>query len=161
MEWFYNDAPITPETLVGSYGFVYIITNLLNNKRYIGKKFLFSKKTLKPLKGKTRKRHLLVDSGWRDYWSSSPTLLSEIETIGKHNFKREIISLHPNKQETNYHELRLQIMLDVLGDDNFVNENIASKFYRTTNIDIKTHREDLYDRYTQVVQALKGFRQKT
>jgi len=161
MEWLYRNVPVTSEDLIGSYGFVYIITNMLTGKMYIGKKFLFSKRTLKPLKGKTRKRPLVLESDWKDYWSSSPALLTEIESSGKENFKREIISLHPNKQETNYHELRLQIMLDVLGDDRFANENILSKFYKTNKSDIKSHREDLYDRYTQIVQTLKGFCQKT
>jgi len=44
------------------YGFIYVITNLTNNKKYIGKKQMKSVKKLKPLKGKKNKRHFDIET---------------------------------------------------------------------------------------------------
>jgi len=37
------------------FGFLYLITNNINNLKYIGKKQILSKRKKPPLKGKTRK----------------------------------------------------------------------------------------------------------
>ena len=129
------------------YGFVYCITFNITGQMYIGKKFFWSKRTLPPLKGKTRKRHLKKESDWLKYTSSSKIVHALIDKHGIENFSFEILSLHPNKQETNYAELRAQIIFDVLdsrnenGDRLYLNENIerryypSEKFYETRIID--------------------------
>jgi len=67
MQWKYNGNLV--EEIADQYiGFVYIITNLTNNKKYIGKKLAKFKKTRPPLKGKKRKRKSLVESDWQTYW---------------------------------------------------------------------------------------------
>lgn len=156
--WIYKDKPfeynIDEIKENGWYGFVYIITDTTNNKKYIGKKFFFAKKTLPPLKGRKNKRHRLDESNWRDYWGSSKILHKEIEEKGEDKFIREIISLHPNKTECNYHEMRLQFLLDVLEsrDDNnervFYNENINCKFYPSKKPDTIEHRKQIKDEYS-------------
>ena len=60
-------------------GFVYLITNKTNNKKYIGKKLAKFKTTKPPLKGKKNKRRGYKESDWKDYWGSSDNLQSDVE----------------------------------------------------------------------------------
>lgn len=141
MQWLYNNTPLL-EIPENSYAFVYEITNTLTGQKYIGKKFFYSKKTLPPLKGKTRKRKIVKESDWKTYTSSSKPLNADIDLLGIENFKFEILSLHPNKTEANYAELRYQIIKDVLDAQNSEGERI----YYNLNIDriyypSKDHRD--------------------
>ena len=56
--WYYKGKVFEPteEELKEWIAFVYVITDKSNDKMYVGKKTFWSKKTLPPLKGKTRKR---------------------------------------------------------------------------------------------------------
>lgn len=110
------------------YGFVYEITNLLSGRKYIGKKFFWSIKRKQV--NKVRKR-IKVESDWKEYWSSSDELKSDIERLGKSNFKREIIHLCKNKGTTNYFEAKEQFVKGVLEDkDNWYNSWISVKVSR-------------------------------
>ncbi len=117
------------------YGFVYIVTNNVNGRKYVGKKVLWSKRTLPPLKGKTRKRIVIKPSDWLKYWGSSKVVQADIDKYGIENFSREIIGLYPDKRETNYHELKFQIIHNVLdavdssGNRIWYNENIDRIYY--------------------------------
>ena len=91
--------------------FVYNITNLINNKQYIGLKTTQSRKT-KTINGK--KKRYVVESDWRDYWSSSEELKADVERLGKENFTREILHLCINKGTANYLEAREQFDRRVL-----------------------------------------------
>jgi hypothetical protein len=118
MTWFYNEQEFTEP---GNYvGFVYIITNLLNNKKYIGKKLFWTPKRKQVNKKRVRYK---VESDWKDYWSSSDELKADIEKIGKEHFKREIIHLCLSKGVTNYLEAKEQFVNNVLED--------SSKWYNT------------------------------
>jgi hypothetical protein len=103
------------------YGFVYQITNLTNNRKYIGKKQCFSIKKLKPLKGKKNKRHKLTETDWKSYTSSSNELNADISKLGKENFKFEILKWCSSKSEMNYFEAKIQFDNDVLLSDNYYN----------------------------------------
>ena len=109
MTWFYKGIPF--ENVEDNYGFVYIITNNINNRKYIGKKFFWT--TKRKQVNKKRKTYK-IESDWRDYWSSSEELKTEIETIGKENFTREILHLCPTKGTTNYLEAKEQFTRGVL-----------------------------------------------
>lgn len=117
----------------GWYSFTYIMTSRDTGQKYIGKKLLISKRKLPPLKGKTRKRIIYKDSGWRKYWSSSKVVQGMID--GGDIFDREIIALHVNKRNANIHELQLQILYNCLdaedknGQRIFLNENISMIYY--------------------------------
>ena len=78
MDWTYKGkaVDILPTDCVG---FVYLITNTTNNKKYIGKKLAQFKKTRPPLKGKKNKRRSLVESDWKEYWGSSEHLQADVE----------------------------------------------------------------------------------
>ena len=85
--WFYNNVEFTD---VGEYvGFVYLITNITNDRKYIGKKnFYFSKSRI--VKGKRKRTK--VESDWKNYYGSNKELQEDVETLGPHNFKREILT---------------------------------------------------------------------
>ena len=93
------------------YGFVYLITNKLSNKKYIGKKLFWSKKR-KSVKGKSKR--IVVESDWKTYWSSSEDLKSDVKKLGEENFTREILHLCPNKGTANYLEAKEQFINEVL-----------------------------------------------
>lgn len=108
-EWTYQGSPFTE---VGSnYGYVYIITNLIDNRQYIGKKFFWSTKRKQVNK---KRKSYKVESDWKEYWSSSEELKNDVLTLGNENFSREIIHLCPNKGTANYLEAKEQFTRSVL-----------------------------------------------
>ena len=134
MTWLYNNQPVDvlPEDCVG---FVYIITNLTNNRKYIGKKLAkFSKTTQKTitLKNGTKKKKKIrskVDSDWRDYYGSSPELTKDVESQGKDNFKREILYYCNSKAECSYIEAREQFSRRVLESKDYYNGHIQVRVH--------------------------------
>jgi hypothetical protein len=111
-----------PENISEYQGYVYIITHKSTGKFYIGKKFYWSKVTLKPLKGKRNKRHSRRESDWKDYWGSSANLLADISAFGRDEFEREIIKSYKNKWDCAYYELKEQLKYDVLFNELAYNE---------------------------------------
>lgn len=114
-----NDLEIIPE---GSLGFVYIITNKTNNRKYVGKKLLENKKKRKPLKGRVNARRYKVESDWKEYTGSSPKLNLDIETLGKENFQFDILSFHPSKLLLAYHETKEIVDRNALFSSEYYNE---------------------------------------
>ena len=96
------------------YGFIYIITNVATDKKYIGKKQMKSIKKMAPLKGKKNKRHREVETDWKEYTSSSNDVNEDIKKYGKDKFTFEIIRLCDSKFELAYYEAKLQFENDVL-----------------------------------------------
>jgi len=109
--WLHNGNIIDSEVLDNYIGFVYLIVNMSSGKKYIGKKLLKFRRT-KQIKGKKKKT--TIESDWKDYYSSSIELIEDVNKIGKHNFKREILRLCKTKNECNYWEAKLQFEYDVL-----------------------------------------------
>ena len=104
-----------------AFGFIYLITNLTNNKKYIGCKMLQKVIKRKPLKGKKNKRHETVESDWKTYTSSSNELNKDIESLGKENFKFEIIDFAYSKSHLKYLEAKYQFDNDVLLSESWYN----------------------------------------
>lgn len=126
--WYFDNSIIN-EINPGYIGYVYLITNILNNKKYIGKKLFVFKKT-KTIKGKKKK--YLVESDWKDYYGSSQSLLTDVETYGKDNFKREILKFCKTKSECSYYEAKFQFEFDVLlYPDNYYNDWISCRIRRS------------------------------
>ena len=90
------------------FGFIYEITNLCNNRKYIGKKQCLCVRKQAPLKGKTRKRRKTVETDWKEYTSSSTQLNIDIITLGKENFAFKILKWCGSKWELSYNESKLQ-----------------------------------------------------
>ena len=126
-DWLYNgEVYLEPGEY---YGFVYIITNLLSGRQYIGKKFFWSIKRKQV--NKARKRYK-VESDWKDYWSSSEELKEDVLSLGTENFKREIIHLCKSKGTTNYFEAKEQFLRSVLENkDGWYNTWISVKVNRS------------------------------
>lgn len=104
-----------------AYGFIYLITNLVSDKKYVGKKQMVSKRRKPPLKGKTRKRICIVESDWKTYISSSNNLVADIEKLGKDKFKFEILRFCENKSQMAYYEAKEQFDREVLLKEEYYN----------------------------------------
>ena len=109
--WKYKNEEFNEDLIEGHIGFVYLITNLVTSRKYIGKKLFKFKKT-STLKGK--KKRSLIESDWKDYWSSSEELKKDVESLGEANFSREILHLCVNKGTASYLEAREQMDARVL-----------------------------------------------
>lgn len=134
MSWLYESTQITelPEDCVG---FVYLITNKLSGRKYIGKKLAkFSKTTYKTVKLKNgnKKRKKIrgkIESDWQTYYGSSPELNKDIELLGAENFSREILYYCRSKAECSYIEAREQFLRKVLESDDYYNGHIQVRVH--------------------------------
>lgn len=134
MTWLYQDQTVDflPTDCVG---FVYLITNITNNRKYIGKKLAkFSRTTQRTVKlkngtKKKRKIRSKIDSDWQDYYGSSPELLKDIELLGKQHFRREILYYCKSKSECSYIEAREQFSRKVLESQDWYNGHIQVRVH--------------------------------
>jgi len=134
MVWLYENKQLDelPEECVG---FVYLITNNLTGRKYIGKKLAkFSKTTYRvvKLKNGNKKRKKIrskIDSDWQLYYGSSPELTKDIEQLGIQNFTREILFYCKSKSECSYVEAREQFARKVLESDDYYNGHIQVRVH--------------------------------
>ncbi len=132
--WLYNNLEITelPEDCVG---FVYLITNLTSDRKYVGKKLAkFSRTKYKTvtLKNGTKKKKKIrdkIDSDWQEYYGSSNELNKDVELLGKENFRREILFFCKSKAECSYIEAREQFTRRVLESTEYYNNNIMCRIH--------------------------------
>jgi hypothetical protein len=120
MHWTHQGEKVE-EMPEGVEAFVYLITNLTDNKKYIGKKLAKFKTTKPPLKGKKNKRRGTKESDWRDYWGSSDKLQEDVEQLGEDKFTREILYYCPSRGIASYLEAREQFERRVLEKDDYYN----------------------------------------
>lgn len=127
--WLFNGEPFTDDKLENFFGFVYLITNKITGKKYIGRKYFYSTNRIKQV-GKKNRKVVRKQSDWKKYYGSSKTLLADIAEHGSNNFKREILSLHESRGDVNYQEIKQQIVEDVLNKEDYYNDNILSRYFR-------------------------------
>lgn len=141
-QWTYNQLPFSQPT-PDIVGFVYIITNLLTNRQYIGKKNFWGTKTSQKtviikstgLK-KKKKIRTQIPSDWETYFGSNDELKKDVAIHGEQNFTRVILRLCKSKGEMSYFEARYQFEMDVI--------LYPDKFYNVW-IMVRTHRTHLKD----------------
>ena len=119
-EWTYKNK-VVDELPEDVEGFVYVITNLVDNRKYIGKKLAKFKTTKPPLKGKKNKRRGTKESDWKTYWGSSDRLNADVAELGEDKFTREILYLCKGRGEMSYIEAREQFDRRVLETDDYYN----------------------------------------
>jgi hypothetical protein len=143
MGWSYQGRPITeisdmPE---GTIGFIYKIINHQTGEYYIGKKSLYAKRTLPPLKGYKRKRKVIKESKWVDYRSSNTAVQlwfheheAAIETGNQDkindSLELKILRFCKTPKSLTYYEVEELFQNKVLQDELSLNDNILGKFFR-------------------------------
>jgi group I intron endonuclease len=83
------------------YGFIYISTNLINGKRYLGQK--------------------IFDRKWKDYLGSGSVFKHAVKKYGKENFSRDIIHVCYSPEELNAVEYDLSVLFNVVASDDWYN----------------------------------------
>jgi len=134
MSWYYKGELVNelPEDCVG---FVYLITNTVSGRRYIGKKLSkFSKTTYKnvKLKNGTKKRKRIkskIDSDWQTYYGSNDELNRDVAALGTDKFTREILYFCRSKAECSYIEAREQFQRQVLESLDYYNGHIQVRVH--------------------------------
>ena len=134
MTWIYQGNPVEvlPDDCVG---FVYLITNLVSGRKYIGKKLAkFSKTTYKTVKLKngTKKKKKIrskIDSDWQTYYGSNDQLNKDVATLGTEQFTREILYYCTSKAECSYIEAREQFTHRVLESADYYNGQISVRVH--------------------------------
>lgn len=128
-------------------GFVYCVTNKLNNMKYIGRKYFY-----KTIKG------ALVESDWKNYFTSSKDLQADIRKYGKDNFDFIVVGLEVDRKALNYLEVHLQVSANVLyeklhdGKPAYYNKNIMSKYFQPSEFG----SEDYIRKCNNISSALKN-----
>lgn len=137
--WVYGDKNITQLSINTDYsqyyGFIYKITNLIDNRFYYGKKTLW--KTVRRAAPKKkdgskslRKRLVKQPSDWHTYWSSCEELKADVVRLGEDKFKREILEFCHTKGEQSFKETELLFVRRVLKDPLCYNSNISGKWFK-------------------------------
>jgi group I intron endonuclease len=86
-----------------AYGFIYVTTNLINGKKYIGQK-RFDK-----------------DNKWEKYIGSGKYLKKAIKKYGRGNFTKKIIVVSYSKDDLNTEEINIISSYNAVDDINFYN----------------------------------------
>lgn len=135
MTWIYKNTVLDelPDDVVG---FVYLITNLTNQRMYVGKKLAkFSKISYRMQTQKNglkvrKKIRSKIESDWRDYYGSSIELTKDIDLLGKEQFRREILHFCHSKGECSYLEAKEQFFRGVLESDQYYNGHIQVRVHK-------------------------------
>ena len=147
--WLYKNEVVNSidEMPDGTYGFIYQVTHLPSNRKYIGKKVLYfernvrlGKKELIALKEERKakgiggrppaKKKVIKESDWKTYYGSQTEIKELVKKEKKSNFKREILKFVDNKKHLTYFECKYLFIYEVLeNNEEYINDNILAKFY--------------------------------
>lgn len=132
-----------------TFGFIYQVTHIPTQRKYIGKKNLYSvrniklgKKELEQLKeerkekglrGRTPlKKKVIKESDWKIYYGSQEEM-KELVKVGnlEKDFKREILECVPNKKLLTYYENKHLFSRGVIEPEStYINDNIEGRYFR-------------------------------
>ena len=130
-----------------TYGFIYLVTHLPSNRKYIGKKVLYfernvkiGKRELQALKEERKakgisgrppsKKKVVKESDWKTYYGSQAEIKELVKNGKESDFKREILKFVNNKKHLTYVECKYLFIYEVLeNNDEYINDNILAKFY--------------------------------
>lgn len=124
--WIYNNVPLLspPDSAVG---FVYLISDTLNDKLYIGKKLFFFSKSYQ-LKGKKKKKQ--IESDWKLYYGSNKSLLNVIQNSDPSLFNRSVLHIAYSKSHASYLETKEIFANDAILSPKFYNDWVTAKITR-------------------------------
>ena len=142
--WIYDERPFDSDNIEDYFGFVYKITNLINGRSYIGRKYFWSFRT-----PPGKKRKVKQESDWKKYYGSCPELKEDIKQTGNKTFyKREILSLHKTKGTCNFEETKQLFLNNVLseslddGSPAYYNSNILGRYMRKDYGNFRNHSSE-------------------
>ena len=124
--WLYNDIEFTEDMISDNVGFVYIISNLTNNKLYVGRKLFTKSKTYQK---NNKKKKTRVSSDWLTYTGSNEQMNIDIKNGDQ--IKKEIIHLCKSKGYMSYLETKEILVRDCLLSDKWYNEWVSCKIRRS------------------------------
>jgi len=78
---------------------------------------------------KRKKIRSKIDSDWQEYYGSNLELNKDVETLGKENFRREILFYCKSKSECSYVEAREQFSRKVLESKDYYNGQISVRVH--------------------------------
>lgn len=125
--WLYNNTPFLEDDIGESVGFIYLITEIPTNRKYIGKKIFFNRVVKPPLKGKKKRRISKKFSDWETYYGSSEDLKQAVDHNGMNLYKREILYLCSSKSEMSYLETKEIFLRDALLTQEYFNSWVSSR----------------------------------
>ena len=129
--WRYNGQVFDTDDIGDNFGFVYLITNQSNGRKYLGRKYFWSFR-----KPPGKKRKVKQESDWKRYYGSCFELKEDVKKYGKETFSRVILSLHDKKMDCNYEETRQLFLNNVLkesldnGVPEYYNSNILGRYLK-------------------------------
>ncbi len=126
MDWSFEGKPIDEETAASFFGFVYLITNMVTGRKYIGRKCL-TKAGRKTVKGKVKK--LRLESDWKTYYGSSDELKKDVELLGADKFTREILKFVKARGELNYWETKYIMDAEAILRTSYYNQWFSCKIH--------------------------------
>jgi hypothetical protein len=132
-DWLYEGKPFTPdyESLDPEYvGFVYQITDNETGETYIGQKRLHKPKTLPKTKTRKRRVKTIVESDWRNYWSSNDVIKERVAGGDTDRYTREILRFGYSKGDLSYLETVEQIERGVLFTPKYLNGIINCRIHQ-------------------------------
>jgi hypothetical protein len=130
-----------------TYGFIYQVTHLPTNRKYIGKKVFYfernvklGKRELEALKEERKakgiggrapsKKKVTKESDWKTYYGSQTEIKDLVKNGKESDFKREILKFVDNKKHLTYYECKYLFIYEVLeNNEEYINDNILAKFY--------------------------------
>ena len=121
---FENNTIPNPEDCVG---FVYLITNTITGRKYIGRKY-FTQAGYKQVNGKRKK--IRKPSDWQTYYGSNETLKEDVSILGEDKFVRTILHLCKTKSECSYLETYEIFNRHALLSENYYNDWVSTKVRR-------------------------------